>query len=150
MATTSTVPAFIDALLAAMRTALPGVQVEAAWPGPDVTENETVFIGDSVTEWTSNIASVKVGRQQRAEGYTIEVECWVAQPGALRAASAGQARTRAVQIIDTVDSLLANTPKLIESIIFAEVSDRAATLVPFGAGWSCQATASIRVEARLV
>lgn len=132
-----------------MTTALPGVQVSAAWPGPDVNDEEMLFIGDAVTEWTSGIASMKVGRQQRAEEYSVNVEAWVAKPGALRADSAGEARTRAIQIVDAVDSLLADDPTLTMPVIVAEVSDRAATLVPFGTGWACQATATIRVQARL-
>lgn len=108
-----------------------------------------MFISDAVTEWTSGIASMKVGRQQRAEEYSIGIETWVAKPGALRADSAGGARTRAIEIIDAVDSLLANDPSLIDPTIVVEVSDRGATLVPFGTGWSCQATATIRVQARL-
>ena len=149
MPTTSTVPAFIDALLAAMKLALPGVQVEAAWPGPDVTDNETLFIGEAVTDWTSDIPTMVVGRQPRQESYTVTVEVWVAKPGALRAASAGEARTRAIEIVNAVDSFLADDPDLTVPISWARITSRGATLVPFGSGWACQATAEIEVEARL-
>lgn len=148
MATASTVPAFIDALLAAIRTALPAVQVVEAWPGPD-TADETVFIGEEITEWTLEIPTMKAGRKQRQESYVVTVECWVAKPGALRSVAAGQARTRAIQIIDAVDSLLANTPKLQADVQTAVIDSRGASLVPFGTGWACQSTAEIRVEARL-
>lgn len=149
MATSSTVPSFCTALLTAMQTALPGVQVSAAWPGPESTDNETVFIGDEVADWDVDIPTMKAGRKQRHETYTVTVEAWVAKPGALREASAGEARTRAVQLIDAVDSLLADDPELIASILHARIIGRTATLVPFDKGWACQATADIQVEARL-
>lgn len=149
MATTSTLPAFIDALLAAMQTALPGVQVSEAWPGPGITQDETLFIGGEVTSWDVDIPTMKAGRKQRQETYTVTLEAWVAQPGKLRAESANAARTRAVEIIDSVDSFLADDPELIASIQHARITSRGASLVPFEKGWSCQATASIEVAARL-
>lgn len=149
MPTSSTVPTFCTALLSAIQSALPGVQVSASWPGPDVTENETVFIGDEVADWDVDIPNMKAGRKQRHETYTITVEAWAAKPGALRQDSAGQARTRAVQLIDAVDSLLADEPELIDSILHARIVGRTAALVPFDKGWACQATADIQVEARL-
>lgn len=149
MPTASTVPAFIDALLAAMKTALPGVQVSPAWPGPDVTNEETLFIGDSIDDWTSTIPNMVGGRKQRQETYTVTVEAWVAKPGALRADSAEAARTRAIEIIDAVDSFLADDPELIDEIQHARLTDRGASLVPFDRGWACQASASIEVAARL-
>ena len=149
MPTASTVPAFIDALLAAMTTALPGVQVSAAWPGPDVTDEETLFIGAEVENWDLEIPTMKAGRKQRQETYTVSLEAWVAKPGLLRAESASAARTRAVEIIDAVDSFLADDPALTPSVLWARLEGRGATLVPFDKGWSCQATASISVAARL-
>lgn len=149
MPTASTVPAFIDALLAAMTTALPAVQVSAAWPGPDANDEEMLFVGDAVEAWDLEIPTMKAGRKQRQETYTVTIEAWVAKPGLLRADSAAAARTRAIQIVDEVDSFLADEPELIDSILWARLGSRGATLVPFGPGWACQATASIEVAARL-
>lgn len=149
MPTSSTVPGVIDALLAAMQTALPGVQVEPAWPGPDTTESESLFIGPEITDWELEIPTMKAGRKQRQETYTITVEAWVAQPGKLRAESANAARTRAIELIDAVDSLLADEPGLTAEVLWARMGAREAALVPDGKGWSCQATAEIQVAARL-
>lgn len=131
-----------------MRAALPGVQVSDAWPGPD-TANETLFIGEEIDDWDSDIPTMKAGRKQRQETYTLTIEAWVAVPGSLRSVSAGEARTRAIELIDVLDSLLADEPELIEGIQHARLTSRTATLVPFDKGWACQATASIQVEARL-
>lgn len=149
MATTTTVPAFLAALETALVSALPGVKVSGAWPGPEAQDAEMVFVGDSVDDWDVEIPSIKAGRKQRQESYTVTVEAWVAKPGALRAASAAEARSRAVELIDEIDDFLADNPKLIDSIQHARLVGRGATLVPFGQGWACQATASIEVAARL-
>lgn len=149
MATTTTVPAFLDALTSALTTALPGVQVSRAWPGPDVTDEESVFVGDSVDEWTVDIPAIKAGRKPRQESYVVTVEAWVAKPGALRADSAKEAQDRAIALINEIDEFLADNPKLVDSIQHARLTGRGATLVPFGKGWACQATAEITVEARL-
>ena len=132
-----------------MTTALPGVQVSPSWPGPDVTDEETLFVGAEVKNWNLEIPTMKAGRKQRQETYTITLEAWVARPGLLRAESANAARTRAIEIIDAVDSFLADDPELIASILWARMDGRGAALVPFDKGWSCQATASISVAARL-
>jgi hypothetical protein len=147
--TASTVPNFITALLSAMQTALPGVQVSPAWPGPDVTDEETLFVGSEVESWDVEIPTMKAGRKQRQETYTVTLEAWVAKPGLLRSESANAARTRAIEIIDAVDSFLADDPQLTPSVLWARMDGRGATLVPFDKGWSCQATASISVAARL-
>ena len=149
MATTTTVPAFLAALESALTTALPGVQVSGAWPGPEITAEESVFIGDTVDDWDVAIAGMKTGRKHRTETYTVTVEAWVAKPGELRADSATEARTRAIALIDEIDEFLADDPKLIDSILHARLTGRGATNVPFGKGWACQATASIEVAARL-
>ena len=148
MATATTLPAFVTALLAAMQTALPSVQVSPAWPGPD-TADETLFIGEEITDWDVDIPTMKAGRKQRQEAYVVTVHAWCAKPGELRAASAGAARTRAIALIDAVDSFLANDPELIAGIQHARLVARSASLVPFDKGWACQATADIQVEARL-
>ena len=149
MATTTTVPAFLAALETALAAALPEVQVSGAWPGPEITANESVFISDEVSDWDVEIPTMKAGRKHRQETYTVTVEAWVAMPGELRAASATTARARAIALIDEIDEFLAETPTLVDSILWARLSGRGATLVPFGQGWACQATAAISVSARL-
>lgn len=149
MPTSSTVPAFLDSLLAQIGSELSDVQVSSAWPGPNATENESVFIGDSIDNWNVEIPTMKAGRKQRQETYSLTVEAWVAVPGELRQDSAAAARSRAIELIDALDSLLADDPDLGEPILWARLTDRSATLVPFDKGWACQATATIDVEARL-
>lgn len=149
MATTTTAYDFLDALLDALRTALPGVQVEAAWPGPDATKNESVFFGDSIEPWGTGIPALTTGRALRQESYTVTVEVWVAVPGELRPASKMASLRRSGELVASIDNLLANTPRLIPSIQYARLTARPATSVPFAKGWATQVAASIEVEARL-
>src|SRR5687767_13120938 len=108
-----------------MTAALPGVQVSPAWPGPE-TANETLFISEEIPDWDVDIPTLKAGRKQRQETYTITVETWVAKPNEHRAASAGEARTRAIQIIDAIDDFLADDPELIDGIQHARLISRSA------------------------
>lgn len=149
MPTTTTVPAFLAALQSALETAMPSVQVSGTWPGPEITADESVFIGDTIDNWDVEIPNIGPGRKQRQESYTVTVEAWVAKPGELRSASATAARTRAIEIINEIDDFLADSPKLLDGIQHARLTGRGATLVPFGSGWACQATAEIEVNARL-
>lgn len=79
MSTTSTVVAFRAALLSALRAhatvVADGIQVSDAWPGP-TTEDEGIWLG--AVAGTSELASIKTGRQRREETYTQEVviQCW--------------------------------------------------------------------------
>ena len=149
MPTSTTVPDFLAAIVPLIAAELPGVQVSPVWPGPDVTEDETVFMGDAVENWDVEIPTMKAGRKQRQESYDVTVEAWVGKQGQLREASATAARTRAIELIDVIDSMLANTPEIIADIQHARLTGRGAILVPFDKGWACQATATISVAARL-
>lgn len=149
MPTTTTVPDFLTALVPLLVAALPGVKVTEAWPGPEAQSDEMVFLADSVDNWDVEIPTMKAGRKQRQESYDVTVEAWVGKKGELRAASATAARTRAIELIDAIDSLLADDPEVIADIQHARLTGRGATLVPFEQGWACQATATISVAARL-
>lgn len=149
MPTTTTVPDFLAALVPLISAALPNVQVTEVWPGPNAQDTEMVFLGDVVENWDVEIPTMKAGRKQRQESYDVTVEAWVAKPGELREESATTARTRAIEIIDAIDDLLADTPEIIADIQHARLTGRGATLVPFDKGWACQATAVISVAARL-
>jgi hypothetical protein len=147
--TTTTVPDFLTAFVPLIAEALPDVQVSPVWPGPNATEDETVFMGEAVENWDVEIPTMKAGRKQRQESYDVTVEAWVGKPGELREASATEARARAIELIDAIDDLLADTPEIIADIQHARLTGRGATLVPFDQGWACQATATISVAARL-
>lgn len=144
---TSTMPAFLTALVNGLKTKLPGVQVSHAWPGPS-TERETVFVGDEIRDASSEIRSIKSGRQHYDEVYSVPVEGWVFMPDGTPA-SAEAARTRACEFTDAVYDLLADTPRLVSTIQHAIVVRRdPAVLVPFEKGWGCQSVAEIQVTAR--
>jgi hypothetical protein len=147
--TSTTVPDFLAAFVPLMAAALPGVKVTPVWPGPEAQDDEMVFMGDTVGNWDVDIPTMKAGRKQRQESYDVTVEAWVGKPGELREASATAARTRAIELIDAIDDLLADTPEVIADIQHARLTGRGATLVPFEKGWACQATATISVAARL-
>lgn len=149
MATTTTAIDFLEALLVELRAALPGVQVEASWPGPDVTEKESVFFGPAIDPWDVELANISAGRKHRQETYTVTVEVWVATPGELRAESKIAGLRRAMELTEAIGNLLADKPRLIPSIQYAELTARPATSVPFATGWSSQVAVSIEVHARL-
>lgn len=149
MATTTTVPDFLAAFVPLLRTALPGVQVSDAWPGPDATADETVFIGDEIENWDVEIAGIKAGRKHRQESYEITVEAWVGKAGELREDAATLARSRAIALINAIDNMLADDPETIPAVQHVLLIGRGAQLVPFDKGWACQATATVEVSARL-
>ena len=141
------IPGFVAALVSAIDTALPNVQVTDAWPGPNAQPNEMVFINDTI-ESDMEIASIKAGRKLYDETFTVSVEVWVAKPGTLLAENATVVRSRAYDLTDTVRSLLADEPKL-GNVRWGQISGRPLTLVPFDQGWACQGLVSVSVSVRL-
>ena len=113
MSTTSTYPAVADALLSgvngAMTGALAGVKAYEAWPGPDAVP-EMIVLGK--VSWSdgsdgTRIATIKSGRKQRDEEWSVQFELIVAVEGTAVPTDPSPARDRAFAILAAVEDLLA-------------------------------------------
>lgn len=165
MSTSSTLPAVKAALVSLLQDALSTsgvsggqIPVEYAWPGPD-SADEMVFlgrhpdtVGNPLTEsgsMRSEIPTIKAGRKQRQETYTVDVTCWSFRPD-LTAGGAEEAETRGFQIFAEVEDVLADDPTLgLSSIQHAVLTDVGVALIPFQSGWASVLVASVTVNARL-
>lgn len=103
MATTSTVPTVIDALLARLATA--GVTAFESWPGPEAAR-EMLVLGE--VDWDDyRVASIKPGRQQRQEDYAVAFELFVMGRAGTTPSVPKAARDRAFVILGLVEDVLA-------------------------------------------
>ena len=111
MATTSTFPTVVDAVLDAVNADLPGtVTAFESWPGPDAAA-EMVVLGE-ITWEAYEIDSLKTGRQRRAEDYTIGFETFVFGTTGTTPANPKAARDRAAVLVTSLENVLANAPAL--------------------------------------
>lgn len=161
MVTSSTIPTFKAGLVTLFTSALATasrdsgqVQVSYAWPGPD-TEPEAVFLGfhpeirDLRLEAVHDIPTIKAGRKQRQESYTVPVTVWTFRPD-LSASAAATVESEAFTLFGLLEDELADDPQGgVTSIQWAKVGDFSSTLWPFGKGWACELVFEIDVEARL-
>lgn len=150
MATTSTVPAAIDALLTALNAALPaGVDAYESWPGHQAAA-EMVVLGE-VTWDDYEIASLKTGRQRRQENYRVGVEVFVIGQDGSTPADPSPARDRAFSLLTDLEDLLADTPKLGLGTTVQVVQFHATEAGPrvFEKAWAYRVAGQIEVQARL-
>lgn len=155
MSQTSTVPTVKQRLVAVFDAALT-VPVTYAWPGKS-TQPECVFLGphpetaDIRLDLTSAIPTIKSGRKQRQEEYTVRVTVWSFRPD-LTSAGAEECETRCFAILASIEDVLANDPRigLDPGVVqYLAIESTASTLFPFGAGWACELSVDIAVKARL-
>lgn len=155
MATTSTV-ATVKAQLVSQLDAALTVPCTYAWPGKS-TAAECVFLGphpetaDIRLDLSSSIPTMKAGRKQRQEEYTVRVTVWVFRPD-LTTADAATCETRAFAILADIEDVLANDTRIgLGSAVIHHMSidSIASTLFPFQTGWACELGIDIAVEARL-
>lgn len=155
MATTSTVATVKAQLVSQLDTALL-VPVTYAWPGKS-TAAEAVFLGphpetaDIRLDLSSSIPTMKAGRKQRQEEYTVRVTVWTFR-GELTPADAATCETRAFAILADIEDVLAADPRigLAPAVVqFLEITSIASTLFPFQTGWACELAVDITVRARL-
>lgn len=161
MATVSTIPAVKAQLVSKIRTALATssqdggqVQTSYAWPGPD-SEHESVFLGrhpeldDIRVDANHQIPTLKAGRKQRQESYSIPVTVFVFRPD-LSPDGAQTCETQGFSILDDIEDVLADDPQIgLTSIQWATAGDIQALLWPFQSGWASEIVLSVNVEARL-
>lgn len=155
MSTTTTLVDFKQRLVTVLDAALT-VQVSYAWPGPN-TESSTVFLGRPMlldtdrhrTVSTSEIPTMKAGRKQRQERYTVDLTVWVFRPD-LSSDGAATAEAAAFDLCEAIDGVLANDTTIgLSSILWAQLVGVDAELIPFERGWASVIVMSIEVEARL-
>lgn len=153
MATTSTVITVKQALVSLLDAAMP-VPVTYAWPGK-MTQPEAVFLGphpetsDVRIDVDSQIPTMKAGRKQRAETYSVRVTVWVFRPD-LNVEGAEECETRAFELFESIEDVLANDPTLGSTDVqLATIQRFSSTLFPFASGWACELGIDLAVEARL-
>lgn len=163
MATTSTVPTVKAQLVTVFTTALAAaargggqVPVDYAWPGPD-TEPEAVFLGrhpalsDIRMDVVDDIPTIKAGRKQRSEEYSVPVTVWEFRPD-LQPTDAQECESEAYVLFGLLEDVLAEDPNIglpSGTILWARLGDHSSTLWPFEKGWACELTFEVDVEARL-
>lgn len=162
MATVSTVPTVKAGLVSRFSTALVTaslsggqVPVTYAWPGPSAAP-ECVFLGphpetaDIRVDLSHTIPTIKSGRKQRQESYTIPVTVWCWRPD-LTSSGAATAEAQAFALAghledELADDVQAGLGSVVQKITVDEIRS---TLFPFQKGWGCELTLDLLVEARL-
>lgn len=161
MATTSTIPTVKAGLVTLFTTALATasltdgqVPVTYAWPGPN-TGPEAVFFGphpetaDIRIDATHDIPTIKAGRKQRQENYTLRCTVWTFRPD-LTAAGAQTVETQACALAGLLEDELADDVQGgISAVQWIKVTLIAPTLFPFEKGWACELGLDLDVQARL-
>lgn len=152
MGTTSTVPVVTPVLLAALNAGLPvGVDAFEAWPGPDAAP-EMVVLGD--IEWDDYaIATIKSGRKQRQEDWSIGFEVFVFGTPGSTPADPATARTRAFVLNAAIEDTLADDPLLgLATGTVQRIEARPTEAGPrvFEKGWAYRVAGRIEVHARLL
>lgn len=155
MGTTSTV-ATVKARIVTVLTSALSVPVTYAWPGSS-TQPECVFLGphpetaDIRLDLDSDIPTMKAGRKQRQEDYTVRITVWSFRPD-LTAADAQECETRAFEILGDIEDEFADDVRLglAASVVHhMRITGVASTLFPFQAGWACELGVDVTVQARL-
>lgn len=147
MATTSTVPTVVAALLSGMRTA--GLAAFESWPGPEAAA-EMVVLG-KVTWDEYEIATVKAGRKQRQENWTVGFEVFVAGADGTTPSSPTAAKDRAFVLLALIENLLAADTAAGTTATVQRVEIRPLEAEPrvFETGWAFRIQGEIAVQARL-
>lgn len=155
MATNSTVPT-VKQRLVTVFSAATTTPVSYAWPGSN-TVPECVFLGphplaaDIRSDLDSEIPTIKAGRKQRQEEYTVRVTVWSFRPD-LTSAGAEECETHAFEVWADLEDVLADDPQIgIPAVVnqHIAVQNLASTLFPFERGWACELSIDLRVRARL-
>ena len=154
MGTTSTIPAVKAKLVELLGDAL-SVPVTYCWPGPN-TGQQAVFLGrhpeldDIRIDGQQEIPTIKAGRRQRQESYTVPITVWTFRPD-LDASAGAVAEAEAFVLAGHVEDVLADnwTLGLGPQVHKVSVDTVGSTLFPFQKGWACELVLTLDVAARL-
>jgi hypothetical protein len=147
MASTSTAPTVIDALVSLVNAA--GVKTFEQWPGPDAAP-EMLCLG-KVTWDDYELSGVKAGRQHRQENYSIGFELFVFGRAGTTPASPKAARDRAFSLLGEIEDVLADDAKagLGTAVQWVQVRVTDAEPRVFEKGWAYRVAGSFAAHARL-
>lgn len=145
MPTTSTVPALKAALKTAITSQAGSVQVSRHWPGP-TTEQEGIYIGD--VSGSSEIDSIKTGRQRRKEQYAVTIICQTFYAGAT-SADADDSEDRAYALMAHVENAVAADADVGASVKWSELTRWDAETLPFERGWATRITLTLSCTSHL-
>lgn len=109
---------------------------------------EQVFLGD--VEGESRIPTIKSGRKQRQENYTVDVIFRVYDHDGSPSGDA-DTEARALEMLGALDDVLADDVQIdgVTAIQWAQVGDFTSRLVPRDKGWGCEVLSTVEVSARL-
>ena len=163
MATTTTIPTVKQRLVVVGAAAFDDagylggdVPVTYTWPGPD-TQEECAFLGphpdtaDIRLDGTSQIPTIKAGRKQRQEEYTVRFTIWEFRPD-LTVVAAATCEAQAFALLGLLEDELANDVRIglpATTVQDIQIDAVASTLFPFNAGWACEIAVDLAVRARL-
>lgn len=150
MGTTSTVPAVLDAFLTLVNGALADVTAFEQWPGAAAAP-EMVVLGE--VEWDDEyIATVKAGRKQRQEDWSVEFEVFIFHTPGTVPDDPKPARDRAFAVLADIEDVCANDPKLgldAGTVQYAGLRPTSAGPRKFEKAWAYRIAARLYVSARL-
>lgn len=155
MATTSTIPA-VKAKLVELLSAESDVPVFYCWPGPS-TPPRCIFLGrhpeldDIRIDAQSEIPTIKAGRKQRQEAYTVPVTVWSFRPD-LDSSAGQEAERDAFELATPLVGIVLPSKVDLDlgpAVHRASASTVATTLFPFMKGWACEVVVEVEVTARL-
>lgn len=157
MATSSTVATVKAQIVNRLASLLAPVPVTYAWPGKS-TQPKAVFLGphpetaDIRLDLSSNIPTIKAGRKNRREVYTVRVTAWTFRPD-LTSEGAEACETDAFALLAGIEDLFAAGDTRIglaaTVVQQTEITSIASTLFPFQAGWACELSIDVDVTAYL-
>lgn len=150
MPTATTVLAVEDAILAGLNAhatiTAAGITATSAWQ-PWKTP-EQVFIGS--VDGESEIPTLKAGRKQRTEDYSVEVVLRSGQPGG-SASEVRAVKQTCLGYYAALDDILADDPTLGVDVLWMVLDsfEMRTQPVPDFSGWGCEIIATVTVSARL-
>ena len=151
MSTTSTAPTVCDAFVDAVNDDLTApVAMHHTWPGGEATD-EMFVLGD-ITWDEYRIPTIKNGRQQRQENYTVDYELTVLNVDSTTPTDPTPARDRAFTLHAVVEDLLALDTTAGTSFAVVqkvELKPETAYYAAFDNGFGFRIAGKIEVQARL-
>ena len=154
MASTSTIPT-VKTKLVELLDAAADAPVFYCWPGPS-SPPKAIFLGrhpeldDVRIDGRSEDPTIKTGRRQRQETYTVPVTVWTFRPD-LDSSAGQQVEKEAFELAEAVEDVLADNVdlQLGPAVHRAHLVGFASTLFPFQKGWACELVVDVEVTARL-
>lgn len=147
MATSSTVPAVKQALVALLAAAINDSNVQVAYgrPQDSMVRRESVFVAD--VSYSATVANIKAGRKHYDEDYTVDVVVAVGHPRG----TTHDAEARAFALFEYLRDVLADDPSLgaVDGLVWAVLESARAGTVPTGESAVSVIEAAVRCRGRV-